>query len=84
MPCPQCQSELITADVATESKTRYVACGVTEEGEDLKLDLTCAGGHHLELTLHARGGRPVFQHPSSPGRREVIRLSMDEARRMGI
>jgi hypothetical protein len=70
--------------VAAESKTRYVACGVTEEGEDLKLDLMCASGHHLELTLHARGGRPVFRQLSNPGRREVIHLSMDEARRLGI
>jgi len=84
MPCPQCQSELITADVAAESKTRYLACGVTEEGEDLKLDLICADGHHLELTLHARGGRPVFRDPRSPGRRAVIQLSMDEAQRLGI
>jgi hypothetical protein len=65
-------------------KTRYVACGVTEEGEDLRLDLVCAGGHHLELTLHARGGRPVFKHPRSPGRRDIIRLSMDEALKLGI
>ena len=84
MPCPQCKSELISADVAAGAKTRYLACGVAEEGEDLKLDLICAGGHHLELTLHARGGRPVFRQLSNPGRREVIRLSMDEAQRLGI
>ncbi len=84
MPCPQCQSELVSADVASELKTSYAACGVTEEGEDLRLDLVCAGGHHLELNLHARGGRPVFKDPSSPRRREVIRLSIDEAQRFGI